>query len=128
MQDRVLKSKPEKLSLAEIIARIPREPKGFLDWCIEHGNEYPYRFELSQGEISVEQRVSRWHNRVAANLARHLDVLLDLERFDVMHSEFSVQIVEGWRNPDILVEPFRSENADAVPGWLGEFLLAEGEA
>jgi Uma2 family endonuclease len=111
MQERVPKGQPEIRPLEEVVASIPREPEAFLAWCIEHGDEHPYRFELSQGEISVQQRVSRWHNRVATNLARHLDALLDLDRFDVMHSEFSVQIVQGYRAPDVLVEPLRSENS-----------------
>ena len=89
----------------ELLADIPTEPEAFLRWAASLDRHYPYKYELSRGEVSrMMIRVSRAHWRVTKNLLRELLEKLDGTRSEAGPAEFGVRTGVGVRYPDVIVD------------------------
>ena len=95
------------------IAEIPTEPEAFLRWAANLDRHHPFKYELSEGEVSrMMINVSRAHWLVTANILGELLSKLDPAQFQAGPAEFGVRTGVGVRYPDVLVDRASSKLAD----------------
>ena len=97
----------------ESLGDIPTDPDAFLKWAASLDRHHPYKYELSEGEVSrMMINVSRAHWRITKNVLIELDRILDAARFEAGPSEFGVKTGIGVRYPDIVVDRRNDELKD----------------
>ncbi len=84
---------------------VPTDPEEFLRWGTRLDRHHPYKYELSNGQVSRTMiQVSRAHSRVTTNLLAELLGKLDRARFETGVAEFGVKTSDGVRYPDVVVD------------------------
>ena len=110
----------------EPLGDIPTEPEAFLQWGTSLDRHHPYKYELSNGEVSrMMIQVSRAHWQVTANILGELLRKLDQTRFEAGPAEFGVRTGIGIRYPDVLVDRVSSGLEDLAceaPIFIAEVL------
>lgn len=77
----------------------------FCDWVARQEG----RYELAGGRVMMMVHVTRNHATVTLNLATYLKSHLNGDQYDIASESFGVDVGDGLRFPDIVVEPTQSD-------------------
>jgi Uma2 family endonuclease len=108
--------RPARQSLVDTA---PRDPEAFIAWAYEREG----RWELSaDGVVTMQAGGSRYHGRIALNVAMALSRCLDPKQYHVSTTEVAVRIGRAVRYPDVLVDRLASQD-DALKADAPVFLV-----
>ncbi|MDX2309441.1 MAG: Uma2 family endonuclease [Hyphomicrobium sp.] len=86
----------------------PMDKVSFLRWVETQEG----RYELARGVVEMQARVTRGHALVANAIARELAKQLNTSEWTVLVEGFGVDVGDGVRYPDVLVERAGGDAAD----------------
>ena len=106
-------------ALQSLVDTAPRDPEAFIAWAYEREG----RWELSaDGAVTMQAGGSRYHGRIALNVAMALSRGLDTNLYHVSTAEVAVRIGRAVRYPDVLVDRLASHD-DALKADAPVFLV-----
>ena len=87
---------------------LPLDKKSFLHWVQRQEG----RFEFAEGKVTMQARITRGHSLVTNAFTLALRSRLSISDWNVLAEGFGIDVGDGIRYPDILVEKAGGQTSD----------------